>query len=653
MHFIPQNRVRKLLKEYLKNYLSFQDEKTGRRRLKEASKLKENNKEGIQLTINGKLETDAEVIAEHMNHFFVEKVEKIVEELPPDPVVSSKYMMEYMAGKTPGLFEFRTVNYKYVKEVIMKLKNVTSTGQDKIPVIAYKKFRKSLIPAISRIVNECIKQSIYPPRWKEGTICPIPKKGDLTEVSNWRPIVLLPVVSRVLEGVMTRQLRGYLEDHKLLHYSQHAYRSARGCLSCWADLETVVSYSRDQGRAVTMLQTDMTSAFNCVNAESLIPKMRMAGVGINSCNLVLSYLTKRCNKVQIDNYVSSPLELRVGSGEGTSLSPLLWLVFILDSRAVLDRVQARLDSRVDPRLNRGQGNRDSRLESRKPQQKTAFYYLADKDYADDLNTVCVGDSNEELLDIMKEVETEYGKYFRALGLKESQAKQMHIVFSKNKEVGNPYKLNNRPSEKSTRLLGVTVTEDWSFDDHVSSVVQRMGERIPHIRAISHAVEKSVLIRISRSLVITIAEFACEFTLRKASNQRRVQKMFNIVLRVITMSDIMRSVEGMLRETDLLNINLLVRYYSVWSVQRLINHKNAQFAYSLINWDHETGYETRHHHLRLRWRPKGAAGNNCWLIQSVSQYNHFKLFRTNWFYDKEAKKNLKSWLLINYPNKNLK
>ena len=217
--------------------------------------------------------------------------------------------------------------------------------------------------------------------------------------------------------------------------------------------------------------------------------------------------------------------------------------------------------------------------------------------------MCVGDSNEELLETMKEVETEYGKYFRPLGLKESQAKQMHIVFTKNKEEGNEYRLNGRPSEKRTRLLGVTVTEDWSFDDHISSVVQRMGERIPHIRAISHSVEKSVLIRISRSLVITIAEFACEFTLRKASNQRRVQKMLNVLLRVITMSDIMRSVEGMLRETELLNINLLVRYYSVWSVQRLINHKNAWFPYSLIDWERETGYETRHHLLRLKWRPK--------------------------------------------------
>ena len=187
-----------------------------------------------------------------------------------------------------------------------------------------------------------------------------------------------------------------------------------------------------------------------------------------------------------------------------------------------------------------------------------------------------------------------------------------------------------------------------------SVVQRMGERIPHIRAISHLVEKSILIRISRSPMVTIDEFACEFTLRKASNQRRVQKMFNILLRVITMSDIMRSVEGMLRETKLLNINIninmLVRYYSVWSVQRLIKHKNAKFAYSLINWEHETGYDTRHHHLRLKWRPKGAAVNNCWLIQSVSQYTHFMLFRTNWFYDKEAKKNLKTWLLRNYPKK---
>ena len=648
-------KLREAESNYLKNYLSFEDEKTGWRRLKTVSKLKENNQEGIKLMINGKLEDDPAIVAHHMNNFFVDKVVTITEELPPDPVESCKYMMEYMKDKKPGLFEFKTVNFSFIKSVIMSLKNVTSTGQDRIPVKVYKKFRSSLTPVIARIVNECIKQSTYPQQWKEGVICPIPKKGDPTLVSNWRPIVLLPVVSRILEGVMTRQLRGYLEEHKLLHYSQHAYRIQRGVMTCIGDLEAVVSYARDQGRAVSMLQTDMTSAFNCVNAETLIPKMRMAGVGINSCNMMLSYLTKRRNKVGVGNCVSTPLELKVGSGEGTQISPLAWLIFIIDNSAVIARVQRELDLKR-PRLDMSLTLQD-RLQTPDPSltisQRPKFYYTADKNYADDLNTVCVGDSNEELLETMKKVEIEYGKYFKALGLKESKAKQMHIMWSKDKEEGNDYKLNERPAEKKTRILGVTISSDFSYDEHVASVCRRMGERIPHIRAIRDSVDQKVLIRVSRSLILTIAEFCCEYTLRKPSNQKKVQKIFNILLRVITASDFTKSVELMLLEVKLLNISNLVRYYSVWSVQRLLTYKNSNFAYSLLNFGRDIGYSTRHHHLQLHWRPRTAAGQSSWLVNSVKEFNSFKLFRTGWHLDKKAKENLKEWILLKYQNSNLK
>ena len=122
--------MREAEKEYLNNYLNFSDEKTGWRRLKEVSKLKQNNEEGISLMINGQLETDPKIVAPHMADFFKTKVDKIVEEVPPDPAESSRYMMEYMRDKKPGNFEFCTVDFKYIKRVIMKLKNVSSTGRD-------------------------------------------------------------------------------------------------------------------------------------------------------------------------------------------------------------------------------------------------------------------------------------------------------------------------------------------------------------------------------------------------------------------------------------------------------------------------------------------------------------------------------------------
>ena len=647
-----QKEVKDALREaeaaYLKNYLNFSDEKTGWRRLKEVSGMKDNVDNTIMLEIDGKLETDPETLAEHMSNYFYEKVENIVKEVPPDQVESTKYMMEYMKDKQTSLFEFKTVNYKYIKSVIMKLKNVKSTGHDGIPVVVYKRFKRSLTPAIARIVNECIKQNYYPDKWKSGIITPIPKKGNLKNVANWRPIVLLPVISRILEGVLTRQLRGYLEAHGLIHHSQHAYRESRGCQTCWSDLETEVSYARDQGWAIGILQSDMTSAFNCVDAASLIPKLRLAGLGLNSCALINSYMERRVNRVRVEGVLSTPKVLSTGSGEGTQLSPLIWTVYILDSRAVLDRVQTTLESRPESAPNKI-ATRPAHIK----QQTKESYRIEDKNYADDINTVVIAKTNEEVLEIMECVQNEYGNYFKALGLKESRGKQMHIILSKFKEEGNEYRLNDRPAEKKCKLLGLTFTEDWEFDTHVTNVAQRMLDRIPHIKAIRYSVPRDVLIRVSRSLVLTIGEYLCEIYLRKNSHQKKLQKIQNILLRTITMSDITKSVEVMLRETDMLNQSLTTKYYMVWSVQKLLSDKSSNFAFGLIDWDHRPTHNTRSRHLPLRWKPRTASGHNSWLQQSVSEFNKLKLYFTNWHLQQTAKTDLKSWLKANYRNINLK
>ena len=207
---------------------------------------------------------------------------------------------------------------------------------------------------------------------------------------------------------------------------------------------------------------------------------------------------------------------------------------------------------------------------------------------------------------------------------------------------------------SCKLLGVTVTHDWNFDDHITSVCGRMFERLPHIRAIRYNVPKKVLINVSRALVMTIAEFACDITLTKPSNMRRVQRVQNILLRVITFSDIMKSIEVMLRETQLLNTALTVKYYQIWAVERLLMYKNAKFAYKQINWEFSVPhYDTRHHHLHLHYKPRTAAGRDSALWKAVREFNAFKLFFTNWSSEETAKQDLKEMLLSRYKNGNLK
>ena len=443
-------KLREAETEWSKEYLSFKDDKQGWRRLKQVSGLKRNEDKKIVLRIDDKLENDPAKVAEHFNRFFIEKVDKIAESCPPDPAKATRYTMAYTRDKNVGRFSFSTVNFATVKHVIKNLKNTESTGLDRISVKTYKRFKSSLVPAICKIVNSIITQSYYPVALKSGILTPVPKKHpDPTSTAAWRPIILVPILAKIVEGCLSRQLKTYLERRNLLPFSQHSYRRGRSTISCWQEFDLLVNKAKDDNMAVGVYCSDLTSAFNTVSIDILIPKLRLLGVSNFSLQLVASYLTGRNNRTRIDNYMSYPRTLNTGSGEGTASSPLWWLIYIIDAPEVLRVAERKIRARQE-NMVRGSGD-------------TLNVKLYDCTFADDVNTIVVGSTNQQVLEFMKTVKEEFGEYFSASGLKESAGKACHILFTKGMdsdlhiglkpdEVDELYKLNGVKAETEIKLL---------------------------------------------------------------------------------------------------------------------------------------------------------------------------------------------------------
>ena len=112
--------------------------------------------------------------------------------------------------------EFKTVEEKVVKMIIGQLTSTGAVGTDGISVILIKKVVDILAPYITYIINLAIVTSTYPDSFKVGVLSPVPKSGDLTERSNWRPVVILNATSKSLERVLNFQIKQYLEKHQLL-----------------------------------------------------------------------------------------------------------------------------------------------------------------------------------------------------------------------------------------------------------------------------------------------------------------------------------------------------------------------------------------------------------------------------------------------------
>ena len=645
-HKSKKKEVDKVLKEaetsWKSSFLDFSDDKTGWRRLKQVSGLKQNTENKMQLMIDGELVDDPEILATHINDFFIAKIERITEEFPPNPVESIKYTQEYIKNKPIGHFKFRTVDYKMVKKVIASLKNVDSCGLDNIPVVVYKKFRSSLTPALTRIINKAIETSQYPERYKHGVISPVPKKGNLEEVGNWRPVVLLPVASRLLEGVLCRQIRGYIENWGLLSTQQHAYRSNKSCISAWMDMDTRVNLMRDQGKAIGCLMSDLQGAFNTLSADTLLPKLRMLGFSLSAVMMLSSYLGGRKNQTKVESVMSAPRDVVTGCGEGSVAGPLAWCLHLLCSPAVVDRVKNIVDDPDHP-------DRPAEM----PLMDSDQYSILEIIFADDVNHLVSARTNEEVIWIKKVISQEYFKYFSALGLKESKGKRQHIIFSKFRDKDNPYMMDERKAEDFIKLLGITVSKDWTFDKHVSNVVGRVQSRIPHLMAIRKSVSPQILHRVSNSLCNSIITYGIEVTGMRASTQKRLQKAMNRVLRCVTFGDRRTPIRQMLLETKWLNVNLLWRFFTIMNLQRIILFESSIITYNQINFNYNrVRYNTRHHNLYLFWKPKTASGWESSLQKSTQNFNELGLLSGNWYYDDDKSRILQDKLRLRYDNGNI-
>ena len=126
-----------------------------------------------------------------------------------------------------SLWSPRPVQAANAMLAISKLKNTKSTGHDQINLQHIKESLMVTIPYITLIINTSIVTNVFPKSWKHSIIIPIHKSGDIEVPTNFRPINLLPILSKILEKVISTQLTMYLENNNLVNESQYAYRNNR------------------------------------------------------------------------------------------------------------------------------------------------------------------------------------------------------------------------------------------------------------------------------------------------------------------------------------------------------------------------------------------------------------------------------------------
>ena len=279
-----------------------------------------------KLFYKGSLKTKSQDIADAQNEFFIEKVEQIRANLPQPLSDPLSKLRSLMTGRQCS-FKLSMVNPDQVDSIISSLNNTTAFGFDQIDTSIIKLVKPEILPSVTHIINLSITLKRFPASWKKSKIIPLHKKDDHLDPKNYRPVDIVPILSKILERAVFNQLIAYLNENNLLHPNHHAYRAGHNTTTALIQMYDGWLKAVEAGQLAGACLLDMSAAFDVVDHDLLVEKLSLYGVEDDSINWIRSYIGGRSQSVMIEGSLSKLLQVHTGVPQGSILGPLFYTLF--------------------------------------------------------------------------------------------------------------------------------------------------------------------------------------------------------------------------------------------------------------------------------------------------------------------------------------
>lgn len=217
-----------------------------------------------------------------------------------------------------------------IRTVVASLPERHSTGFDGIPIRLVRQCSDILAPLLAYMFNLSIFQGKFPNILKTAVIVPVPKKGDLHDITNYRPIALLSVFSKIFEKIMATNVTHFLNRFNLLNRSQHGFRAGHSTETATIGLVQHIYDKLDRNEYVIAMSFDLSRAFDTLHPGFFSEKISRLGLRGRINDWLVSFLENRRIKVRVGDKYSSLYPVDLGTPQGSVLGPLIFLLYVND-----------------------------------------------------------------------------------------------------------------------------------------------------------------------------------------------------------------------------------------------------------------------------------------------------------------------------------